>query len=176
MRKIKVISWGLLIVMILVVITACNFVFSAPVSVRVTAEGVQDDSFDSDVYIFGFTDESARDKARDELLEIAGDSSEDFNDFLYSFNPSGCLDKAAASYVDGNNILSGINISGTVGQLTIRWNTMSPGFGEDYDSVMLYLIAAVEEGGTEYIGTNEWIINSGSSTNQPTVEMKKVGE
>ncbi len=176
MRKTIAVSAALIAALLL--LAGCNFVFSSTVTVAVAGPDSSDTSFDSDVYVFGFTDKAKRDAAFAEIVENGKDaSSGDFDDYLYSLYPSGCLDKRVAVYASagGDSVIPGLGeTSGTAATLTIRWNTMSPGFGEDYDSTWVYLIAAVEENGTCYAGRNDWKVNSGSTTNNPLVRMEDV--
>ncbi len=164
---------------LLLVLAGCSFVFSSNVTVGVTAPDMDAASFDSDVYVFGFTDKSSRDSAYNAIVEKAKEAEAgDFDDFLYSYYPDGCLDKRVAIYASGaDSIIPGLESSGgTAATLTIRWNSSSPAFGEDYDSTYVYLIAAVEEDGLFYAGENEWRINSGSTTNNPVVRMYQIDQ
>ncbi len=164
MRKINF-KLAFVLIAVMVLIAGCNFAFSSIVSVIVTGPDSSDNSFDSTVYVFGFTDEEAWNTAYRQIVEKGKDSaSGKFDAFLESYIPAGVVDKRLATYASGNDFIPGINnSSGTVATLTIRWNTTSPAYGEDYDSTRVYVIAAVEENGICYAGANDWHINSGNS-------------
>ena len=167
MRKISV-KMALVLLAITVLAVGCNFVFSSIVSVTVQGPDSSDSSFDSTVYVFGFTDKGARDAAYKAIVEEGQKSSSgEFDDYLRYYNPSGVVDKRIAAYASGDGedgIIPGLgSASGTIANLTIRWNTMSPAYGEDYDSTYVYIIAAVEENGVCYAGTNDWPVNSGNA-------------
>ena len=160
-RKVSKITLMSLVVLIMLV--SCTFSFQSHVTVRVKGGIADNADEETSVYIYGFLDEEKRDAAYEELVALSHDStlkSGEFESFLYDYLPSGNEDVRIAGYVSGNGI--GSTANGTMATLTIRWGTMSPYVGEDYDRTMLYLLAAGESDGQRYIGIKKAQIQSGS--------------
>ena len=173
MKRIKGFRLFLLALAVIGLLAGCNFVFSSSVSVRVTGDS-SDSSFGSDVYVFAFTDKSARDNAYQEIVD-AGKGEGDFGDYLYTLFPDGCYQVQVAEYISssGNPLLpSG---SGTVATFTIRWNTSSPEFGEDYDRAEAYFIAATSDSTGDYAGKTDYMLVSGGK-NSTVLRIQNVNE
>ena len=161
-RSMKMLPLALALALLL---AGCAFAFQARVSVTVTGGSADSGDEETSVYIYGFLDEGRRDAAYEELVALSHDStltSGEFESFLYDDLPSGYADVKVARYVSGTVL--GSSQSGTVATLTIRWETSSPSVGEDYDSTLLYLLAASESDGRRYIGIKDAPIQSGSDS------------
>lgn len=161
-----------IITIMILLLAGCTFAFKTNVTVEVQIDGVDESSFDNDIFIFAFRNAADRDSVYDELLAEAqkeGSTTGDFDSYLYSQykvqgKPSGSIAKAIARYVSGGSGLFQ-DAEGTAATMTIEWTTTSPEYGEDYDSPYIYLLAAGEgSDGKCYLGQVDAEIHSSGSS------------
>ena len=165
-----------IITMVLILLAGCTFAFRTSVTAMIDID--QTTAADTDIFVFAFFSEDARDKAYEAFETEANDATK-FDSYLYDcYSTQGKLSGIAAAAKAEQVSGSIIQAEGIAATMTIEWETKSPDFGEDYDSPYLYFLAAGANTGDSseqacYIGTCDAKIHSGSS-GSVSIRLEKV--
>lgn len=165
-----------IIAMVLILLAGCTFAFRTSVTAMIDID--QAATADTDIFVFAFFSEDARDKAYEAFETEANDATK-FDSYLYDcYSTQGKLSGIAAAAKAEQVSGSIIQAEGIAATMTIEWETKSPDFGEDYDSPYLYFLAAGANTGDSseqacYIGTCDAKIHSGSS-GSVSIRLEKV--